>query len=88
MAEYERKYTDLLRYADVIVISESDRCQRFERGFRFEIRIPITAIAKWTNFSQLVETVFHVEQSITEEKSAVHLSRRALIASRFRGREQ
>ncbi|KAA0043397.1 putative retroelement [Cucumis melo var. makuwa] len=78
--EVERWWNSILaRRSDAHTL---DWCQRFERGFRFEIRIPITAIAKWTNFSQLVETVFHVEQSITEEKSAVHLSRRALIASR------
>ncbi|KAA0042309.1 reverse transcriptase [Cucumis melo var. makuwa] len=88
VAEYERKYTELSRYADVIIASESDRCRRFERGLRFEIRTPVTAIAKWTNFSQLVETALRVEQSITEEKSAVELSRGTSTASGFRGREQ
>ncbi|KAA0061889.1 DNA/RNA polymerases superfamily protein [Cucumis melo var. makuwa] len=88
VAEYERKYTDLSWYADVIVASESDRCRRFERGLRFEIRTPITAIAKWTNFSHLVETALRVEQSIIEEKSAVELSRGTSTASGFRGREQ
>ncbi|XP_050943670.1 uncharacterized protein LOC127150301 [Cucumis melo] len=38
VAEYERKYTKLSRYAEMIVASESDRCRRFERGLRFEIR--------------------------------------------------
>ncbi|KAA0061627.1 putative polyprotein [Cucumis melo var. makuwa] len=88
VAEYERKYTELSRYADVIVASESDRCRRFERGLRFEIRTPVTAVAKWTNFSQLVETSLRVQQSITEEKSAVELSRGTSTASGFRGREQ
>ncbi|KAA0067805.1 Retrotransposable element Tf2 [Cucumis melo var. makuwa] len=88
VAEYERKYTELSRYADVIMASESDRCRRFERGFCFEIRTPITAIAKWTNFSQLVKTALRVEQSITGEKSAVELCRGTSIASGFRGRKQ
>ncbi|KAL0551602.1 hypothetical protein IC582_010691 [Cucumis melo] len=88
VAEYERKYTELSRYADVIIASESDRCRWFEKGLRFEIRTPVTAIAKWTNFSQLVETALRVEQSITEEKSAVELSRGTSTASGFRGREQ
>ncbi|KAA0037768.1 reverse transcriptase [Cucumis melo var. makuwa] len=88
VAEYERKDTELSRYANVIVASESDRCRRFERGLRFEIRTPVTAIAKWTNFSQLVETALRVQQSITEEKSAVELSRGTSTASGFRGREQ
>ena len=75
MAEYERKYTELSRYAEMIVASESDRCRRFERGLRFEIRTPVTAIDKWMDFSQLVETALRVEQSIVEEKSAMELSR-------------
>ncbi|TYK29120.1 hypothetical protein E5676_scaffold120G002610 [Cucumis melo var. makuwa] len=88
VAKYERKYTELSRYADVIVAFESDKCQRFERGLRFEIRTLITAIAKWTNVSELVETVLRVEQSIIEEKSTVELSRMTSTASGFKGREQ
>uniref|UniRef100_A0A0A0LAU6 Retrotransposon gag domain-containing protein n=1 Tax=Cucumis sativus TaxID=3659 RepID=A0A0A0LAU6_CUCSA len=57
VAEYERKYTELSRYTDVIVASE-------------------------------IETALRVEQSITEEKSAVELSRGASTVSGFRGREQ
>uniref|UniRef100_A0A9I9EFZ4 Uncharacterized protein n=1 Tax=Cucumis melo TaxID=3656 RepID=A0A9I9EFZ4_CUCME len=37
---------------------------------------------------KLVETALRVEQSITEEKSAVELSRGTSTASGFRGREQ
>ncbi|TYK22470.1 retrotransposon protein, putative, Ty3-gypsy subclass [Cucumis melo var. makuwa] len=88
VAEYERKYIELPRYADVILASESDRCRRFERRLHFEIRTPITSIDKWTNFSQLVETALHVEHSITEEKSAVELSPDSSTTSGFRGREQ
>ncbi|TYK27278.1 uncharacterized protein E5676_scaffold244G00450 [Cucumis melo var. makuwa] len=81
LGKYERKYAELSRYADVIVASKSDRCRRFERGLRFEIRTSVTVIAKWTNFSQLVETTLRVEQSITEEKSTVELSRGTSTAS-------
>uniref|UniRef100_A0A9I9EGP3 Retrotransposon gag domain-containing protein n=1 Tax=Cucumis melo TaxID=3656 RepID=A0A9I9EGP3_CUCME len=88
VAEYERKYTELLQYAEMIVASESDRCRRFKRGLRFEICTPLTAIAKWTNFSQLVETALRVEQSIVKEKSAMELSRGVLTTSGIRGREQ
>ncbi|TYK29791.1 uncharacterized protein E5676_scaffold208G00070 [Cucumis melo var. makuwa] len=85
VAEYERKYIELSRYADIIVASKSDNCQRFERGLRFEIRTPVAAIAKWINFSQLMEIALRVEQSITEEKSAVEHSRGTSTASGFRG---
>ncbi|KAA0040577.1 uncharacterized protein E6C27_scaffold262G001470 [Cucumis melo var. makuwa] len=65
-----------------------EKCRRFERGLRFEIRTPVTAIAKWMDFSQLVETALRVEQSIVEEKSAMELSRGVLTTSGIRGREQ
>uniref|UniRef100_A0A9I9EA17 Uncharacterized protein n=1 Tax=Cucumis melo TaxID=3656 RepID=A0A9I9EA17_CUCME len=48
----------------------------------------MTAIAKWTDFSQLIETALRVEQSIVEEKSAMELSRGVSTTSRIRGREQ
>ncbi|KAA0041130.1 DNA/RNA polymerases superfamily protein [Cucumis melo var. makuwa] len=42
MSEYESKYTELSRYADVIVAFESDKCRRFERGLCFEVAQSIT----------------------------------------------
>ncbi|TYJ96574.1 uncharacterized protein E5676_scaffold791G00040 [Cucumis melo var. makuwa] len=88
VAEYERKYTELSRYCEMIVASESYRCRRFEIGLRFEIRTPVTAMAKWMDFSQLVEIALRVEQSIVEEKSAMKLSRGVSTTSGIRGREQ
>ena len=46
MAEYERKYTELSHYVDVIMVSKSDGYRRFERGLHFEMRTPVTAISK------------------------------------------
>lgn len=34
---YERKYTELSWYANVIVAFESNRCRRFARGLRQKI---------------------------------------------------
>ncbi|TYK26572.1 putative Retrotransposon protein [Cucumis melo var. makuwa] len=65
-----------------------EKCHRFKRGLHFEIRTPVTAIAKWTYFSQLVETALRVEQSIVEEKSEMELSRGVSTTSGIRGREQ
>lgn len=47
--ECKRKYTKLSRYAEMVIVSESDRCKRFERGLRKEIQTHVTAIAKWSN---------------------------------------
>ncbi|TYJ98703.1 reverse transcriptase [Cucumis melo var. makuwa] len=60
VAEYERKYIEFSRYADVIVV------------------LRVTGAE--------VETALYVEQSITEEKSAVELSRGTSTVSGFGGR--
>ena len=70
MAEYERKYTKLSRYAGVIIVSESDRCKSFERGLK-EIRTSLTPIAKWSDCSHLVETTLRVEQILEEVRPTV-----------------
>lgn len=43
VAEYERKFTNLSKYAIGIVIDEVNRCKRFVEGLRKEIRTPVTA---------------------------------------------
>ncbi|TYK29885.1 uncharacterized protein E5676_scaffold208G001400 [Cucumis melo var. makuwa] len=78
-----REYSMLSRYVNVIMASESDTCRRFERGLRFEIRTPVTAIVD--KISKSVETALLIEQSITEEKSIVEISYGASTASSFRG---
>lgn len=50
MEKYEKKYTELSRYVDNIVASESDICKRFEKDLRRDIHKSITIIAKWTKF--------------------------------------
>ncbi|TYK22326.1 putative DNA/RNA polymerases superfamily protein [Cucumis melo var. makuwa] len=64
-----------------------DWCRRFERGLDFEISTPVTAIAKWIDFSQLVETTLRVEQGIAEEKSTVELRHGVSTASGFKETE-
>lgn len=85
MEKYEKKYTELSRYVDNIVASESDICKRFEKDLRRDIHKSITIIAKWTKFSQLVETTLRVEQSLVEEKLEVESSRDISSTSSFRG---
>ncbi|KAA0046418.1 uncharacterized protein E6C27_scaffold149G001630 [Cucumis melo var. makuwa] len=63
-------------------------CRRFERGLCYEIHTLVTAIAKWLNFFQLVETTLRVEQSIAEGKLAVEPSHEVSISNGFRCRKQ
>lgn len=43
IAEYEKRYTKLAKYAMTIIADETDWCKRFEEGLQKEIRTPVTA---------------------------------------------
>src|ERR1051325_3609979 len=64
VAEYEKKYTELSRYAHSLDTNEIDRCKRFEDGLREEIRTPIIASTAWVDYATLVETAMRVEKSV------------------------
>lgn len=68
LAKYKRKYTALLQYLKPIIPSKEERCRRCETRLRKEICTLVSAIAKWTNVSQLIETDLWVEQSLSEER--------------------
>lgn len=68
VAEYEKKYTKLCKYATTIVVDESYQCKRFKEGLREEIRTPVTASVKWIDFSKMVETTMQVERRLAEKK--------------------
>lgn len=68
VAEYEKKYIELSKYASDLIEDERDRCRRFEVGLREEIRTSTTAM-EWREFRKLVEAALRVERSISEGKS-------------------
>ena len=68
VAEYEKKYTELSKYATRVIVDEGERCKRFEEGLREEIRTPVAACADWNDFSKLVEVALRVEKSLNERK--------------------
>ncbi|CAL8992829.1 unnamed protein product, partial [Prunus brigantina] len=43
VAEYERKFNELSRFAPELVATEEDRCRRFEGGLWWEIQVVVTA---------------------------------------------
>lgn len=45
VVEYEKRYTELVKYAMTIIVDEIDRCKYFEEGLRKEIHTPMTANA-------------------------------------------
>jgi len=68
VAEYEKKYTELSKYATTVIADETDQCKRFEEGLREEIRTPVTASVECMDFSRLVEAAMRVERSLMEKK--------------------
>ncbi|XP_038904244.1 uncharacterized protein LOC120090589 [Benincasa hispida] len=68
VAEYEKKYTELSKYAISVIEDKRDRCRRFKDGLREDIRTPVTASVECNDFAQLVETTMRVERSISEKR--------------------
>ncbi|XP_022891967.1 uncharacterized protein LOC111406831 [Olea europaea var. sylvestris] len=68
IAEYQVKFIELSKYAQVLVNNVIDKCRRFENGLREEIRSVVTA-AGWNEFGKLVESALRVEKSISDRPS-------------------
>lgn len=68
VAEYQVRFIELSKYAQVLVSNEIDKCRRFENGLMEEIRSVVTA-AGWNVFGKLVESALRVEKSISDRPS-------------------
>ncbi|KAJ8761702.1 hypothetical protein K2173_004478 [Erythroxylum novogranatense] len=77
-SEYERRFTQLARYASDLMLSEAARCRRFESGLHLAIREKVI-VQNFCDFQQLVEAALRVE-NIENIKSVVNKKRK--------GREQ
>ncbi|KAJ8761816.1 hypothetical protein K2173_004665 [Erythroxylum novogranatense] len=78
VVEYERRFTQLSRYASELMFSEVAKCRRFESGLHLAIREKVV-VQNFGDFQQLVEATLRVE-NIENIKSAVSRKRK--------GREQ
>ncbi|KAJ8773394.1 hypothetical protein K2173_028571 [Erythroxylum novogranatense] len=78
VAEYERRFTQLSRYASELMFSEAAKCRRFESGLHLAIREKVV-VQNFVDFQQLVEAALRVE-NIENIKSTVSRKRK--------GREQ
>ncbi|KAL0394979.1 UNVERIFIED_CONTAM: Retrovirus-related Pol polyprotein from transposon.6 [Sesamum latifolium] len=66
VAEYELRFAALAKYAPEAVVTQEDRCYRFEQGLRPEIRKGLAV--RITDFKTLVESAVRMEEAVTEEK--------------------
>ena len=67
VTEYQREFTRLSKYAPEILVSEEEKCCRFEDGFNDHIRAHVTGFFH-ENFSKIETCALNVEREKKEEK--------------------
>ncbi|KAL0395481.1 UNVERIFIED_CONTAM: hypothetical protein Slati_4514300 [Sesamum latifolium] len=75
VAEYELRFAALAKYAPEAVVTQEDRCYRFEQGLRPEIRKGLAV--RITDFKTLVESAVRMEEAVTEEKKRMEEKRKS-----------
>ena len=65
--EYQREFTRLNKYAPKILVSEEEKCRRFEDGLNDHIRAHVTGFCH-DDFSKIVTCALNVERIKKEEK--------------------
>ena len=67
VTEYQREFTRLSKYAPEILMSEEEKCRRFEDGLNDLIRAHVTGFFH-DDFSKIVACALNVERVKKEEK--------------------
>ena len=67
VTEYQREFTRLSKYAHEILVSEEEKCRRFEDGLNDHIRAHVTAFCH-EDFSKIVTCTLNVERVKKEER--------------------
>ena len=92
MAEYEKEFSHLSKYAPELVLTETFWCRQFEDGLHDSIKrylAPMTSLQQ-VNFYRLVQATIKVERletSIKERSQKKKFSRGASSSSGKRARE-
>ena len=67
VTEYQREFTRLSKYAPEILVSEEEKCRRFEDGLNDHIRAHVTTFFH-EDFSKIVTCALNVERVKKEER--------------------
>ena len=67
VTEYQREFTRLSKYAPDILVSEEEKCRRFEDGLNDHIRAHVIGFFH-DYFSKIVTCALNVERVKKEEK--------------------
>ena len=92
MAEYDKEFSHLSKYAPKLVLTEAFLCRQFENGLHESIKryLPPVIIFQQVNFYQLVQPTMKVERSKASSKERFQkkkFSRGASSSSGKRARE-
>ena len=68
LAEYEKKFTELAKYALAFMGDEVDKCRHFVASLHSEICTPVTTSIVCSDIAQMIEVAMRVEKSITGGK--------------------
>ena len=88
VAEYEKEFSHLNKYASEVVLTEAFRCRQFEDGLHDSIKrylAPITSLQQM-NFYHLVQAVMKVERLETSSKEKSQKKKFSKEASSFSGK--
>ena len=75
VAEYEVRFTQLSRYAPMMVATEKDRCRRFEEGLNYNIRSRL-ALSDLRTYQDLKAAAIRMER-LLREKEGYQMARKA-----------
>ena len=92
VAEYEKQFSHLSKYAPELVLTEAFQCRQFENGLNESIKryLALVTAFQQVNFYQLVQAAMKVEKSkssSTERFQKRKLSRGSSFSLGKRGRE-
>ena len=85
VAEYEKEFSHLSKYAPELVLTEAFRCWKFEDGLHDSIKrylVPMTSLQQ-VNFYQLVQAAMKVERLETSNKERSQKKKFSRGASSF-----
>ena len=86
VTEYQREFTRLSKYAPEILVTEEEKCRKFEDGLNDHIRAHVTGFFL-DDFSKIVTRALNVERVKKEDMVRKTLDSQVLINTRVRNLE-
>ena len=86
VTEYQREFTQLSKYATEMLVTEKEKCRKFEDGLNDHIRAHVIGFFH-DNFSKIVTCALNVGRVKKEDNVRKTLDSQVLISTRVRNSE-